>query len=71
MVGAVLWAVAVIFGAGAAWKTLKDMKGVSGKVNRNAQTENAHYLALCIVVLQALPEKDRAAWAAILYKGMN
>lgn len=71
MLTAALWAIPVIFAAGGAWKTLKDLRGVSGKVNRNKQTTDAQYMALCLVVLQALPEKDRAAYAAILYKGMN
>jgi hypothetical protein len=71
MLTAGIWAAGLIFAAGAAWKTLKDLKGVSGKVNRLEKKVDSQYLAACIVILQALPEKDRAAYAAVLYKGMN
>jgi hypothetical protein len=71
MVSVALWTLAVVFVAGQAWKTLKDLKGVSGKVNRVASTNDSRYLALCMVLLQAIPEKDRPAYAAVLYKAMN
>jgi hypothetical protein len=69
MVAVALWLVPVIFGAGAAWKTLRDLKGVSGKVNNVKDKNDSRYLTLCIVILQALPEKDRASWAAVLHQG--
>jgi hypothetical protein len=61
-----LWSIPVIFAAGGAWKTLKDLKGVSGKVNRESEKREKQYTALMIVVLQALPEEKRAEYAGIL-----
>jgi hypothetical protein len=71
MLTAAIWVASLIFAAGAAWKTLKDLKGVSGKVTKVAAQNDSRYLAVCMVLLQAIPEKDRAAYAAVLYKAMN
>jgi hypothetical protein len=61
-----LWSIPVIFAAGGAWKTLKDLKGVSGKVNREADKRDKQFTALMITVLQALPEEKRSEFAALL-----
>lgn len=66
MLSVALWLIPVIFAAGGAWKTLKDLKGVSGKVNRESDKRDKQYTVLMIVVLQALPEDKRIEFAALM-----
>lgn len=66
MLTVALWCIPVIFAAGGAWKTLKDLKGVSIRTTKEKEKRDAQYVALLIVVLQALPEEKRASYAALL-----
>lgn len=61
----------MIFGAGRAWKMLRDLKGVSGKVNRLAEKDDRRYFILALAVIQALPEEKRQQYTAMLQEGMK
>lgn len=71
MLSAAIWLVGIIFAAGVFWKTVKDLKGVSGKVNAAGKQSDRRYLSLCLVIIQFVPEKDRATAAAMLKAGMD
>jgi len=86
MLSAAIWLGTLIFSAGIFWATVRltqkenakefqsvrnDLKGVSGKVNGVAKKEDTRYLALCLVIIQFVPEKDRMTAAAMLKQGSD
>lgn len=79
MLTAAIWFATFIFSAGVAWTTVrltqrntnKDLKGVSGKVNGAISKSDNRYLTLCLVIIQFVPEKDRATVAAMLKAGSD
>jgi hypothetical protein len=66
MLTALLWSIAIVFAAGQGWKTLKDLKGVSIRANIDREKRDRQFVALAIVILQALPDEKRAQYAGIL-----
>lgn len=71
MLAALIWLAGLIFAAGAAWKTLRDLKGMSGKINRQSEKEDRRFFILAVAVIQALPEEKKQQYTAMLYEAMK
>jgi hypothetical protein len=76
---AALWLLGTVFAAGVSWTTVRltqrqtqrQLDGVA-RIGRDVRDKNdSRYMALCLALMIFVPEKDRAAVAAMLKPGME